>query len=99
MTEFENKVYAKLTFVPKGKVITYKALAVSMGFANASRAVGNALGKNPSPVKVPCHRVVKSNGEVGNYVFGQKKKIKLLKKEGVNIINNKVDLSKYLFEF
>jgi methylated-DNA-[protein]-cysteine S-methyltransferase len=62
---------------------TYKEIAVSIGKPNSARAVANACGKNPYPVDIPCHRVVRSDGNIGGYsgVGGQKKKIELLKTE------------------
>ena len=62
---------------------TYKEIAVSIGKPNSARAVANACGKNPYPVDIPCHRVVRSDGNIGGYsgVGGQKKKIELLKAE------------------
>jgi methylated-DNA-[protein]-cysteine S-methyltransferase len=62
---------------------TYKEIAISIGKPNSARAVANACGKNPYPVDIPCHRVVRSDGNIGGYsgVGGQKKKIELLKAE------------------
>ncbi|HOR52681.1 MAG TPA: MGMT family protein [Candidatus Pacearchaeota archaeon] len=96
---FNEKCYSILVKVPKGKVTTYKEIARKLN-SKAYRAVGNAMNKNPYAPKVPCHRVVKSNGEVGGFAFGVKKKIEMLKKEGVYIDkNNKIDLKEYLFKF
>ena len=67
--------------------------------SKAYRAVGNALNKNPYAPKVPCHRVIKTNGEVGGFASGTKNKIKLLEKEGIKINNSKIDLKKYLHQF
>ena len=78
---FNEKCYSILVKVPKGKVTTYKEIARKLN-SKAYRAVGNAMNKNPYAPKVPCHRVVKSNGEVGGFAFGVKKKIEMLKKEG-----------------
>lgn len=86
---FADKVLRKLKNIPKGKVTTYSKLACSLGSPRAFRAVGNALHINPHPVIVPCHRVVRSNGEVGGYALGQKRKILLLKKEGVKFLSLK----------
>lgn len=91
---FNNKCYNILKKVPKGKVTTYKALAVNLK-TKAYRAVGNAMNKNPYAPKVPCHRVINSNGNLGGFASGIKNKIKLLKKEGIEIKNNKIDLKKY----
>ncbi|HOF44343.1 MAG TPA: MGMT family protein [Candidatus Pacearchaeota archaeon] len=96
---FNEKCYSILVKIPKGKVTTYKEIARKLN-SKAYRAVGNAMNKNPYAPKVPCHRVVKSNGEVGGFAFGVKKKIEMLKKEGVYIDkNNKIDLKEYLFKF
>ena len=68
--------------------------------SNAHRAVGSAMAKNPFAPEVPCHRIVRSNGEVGGYAFGSEKKIALLKSEGIEIKNNKVvDLENCLYRF
>ena len=75
--------------IPKGKVVTYGDIAHALG-TKAYQAVGNAMGANPNPIIVPCHRVVKGNGEVGNYALGIDKKIELLHNEGVIIQENKV---------
>ena len=91
---FNEKCYAILRKVPKGKVTTYKAIAEKLGL-QAYRAVGNAMNKNPYSPKVPCHRVVKSNGEVGGFANGTNEKIRLLSSEGIIISNNKIDLSLY----
>ena len=88
---FNEKCYAILSKVPKGKVTTYKALAEALN-TKAYRAVGNAMNKNPYAPKVPCHRVVGSDGSMTGFASGIKNKIKMLKKEGIEIKNNKVDL-------
>ena len=96
---FSEKCYAILKKVPKGKITTYKALANALG-TKAYRAVGNAMNKNPYAPQVPCHRVIKSNGEVGGFFSGTKNKIALLKKEGIPIKNKKIqDIEKYLYKF
>lgn len=82
MNSFQEKVYKVVSKIPKGKVMTYAEVARAAGFPRAWRAVGSALNKNPDPASVPCHRVIKSNGEVGGYRGGTKKKEALLKKEG-----------------
>jgi methylated-DNA-[protein]-cysteine S-methyltransferase len=97
-TKFQNKVYELCRKIPKGKLITYKAIAEKMGL-KAYRAVGSALNKNPYAPKVPCHRVINTNGRIGGFRTGVKNKIRLLEKEGITIKNNKVDLKKYLFNF
>ena len=75
---FNEKCYALLKKVPKGMLTTYKELAHGLN-CKAYRAVGNAMNKNPYAPRVPCHRVVKSNGEVGGFASGTKNKIRLLK--------------------
>ena len=94
---FSEKCYELISKVPKGKVTTYQSIAKALK-TKAYRAVGNAMNKNPNEPKVPCHRVIKSNGEVGGYAHGQERKISILKKEGIDIISNRVDLSKYEFK-
>jgi len=86
---FSEKCYKLLKKVPKGKITTYKEIANSLG-TKAYQAVGNAMNKNPYAPKVACHRVVKSNGEVGGFASGTKNKIKILKKEGILIKRGKV---------
>ncbi len=93
MTFFQKKVYQVVKKIPKGKVLTYKEVAKLAGRSKAWRAVGNILNKNPYPKIVPCHRVVRSNDEVGGYSGGQNKKISLLKRESVTIRNGKVIFS------
>ena len=78
---FTQKVYDVVAKIPKGSTMTYKEVAVKIGNPNSYRAVGNALNKNPDTKKVPCHRVIRSNGTVGGYAWGSAKKMKLLKKE------------------
>ena len=89
VTKFQNKVYKLCKKVPKGKVTTYKAIAEKMG-TKAYRAVGTALNKNPF-AKVPCHRVVGSNGHSVGFAHGLKKKAALLKKEGLKIKKFKIE--------
>ena len=97
MQTFNEKAWKIVSKVPRGKVTTYKAVAEKLG-SKAYRAVGNAMNKNPYAPKVPCHGVVKSNGEVGGFASGTKKKIQMLKKEGIEIKNNKINLNKYSFK-
>ena len=96
---FNSRCYEILRKVPRGKITTYKELAKAIGVSRGARAVGNAMNKNPYAPKVPCHRVIKSNGEIGGFAYGTKKKIEMLRKEGVEIIDRKVDLERYGFEF
>ena len=81
---FRDKVYKIVKKIPRGRVLSYKGVAREAGRPAAWRAVGNILSKNRDP-KIPCHRVVRSDGGVGGYNRGQKRKIALLKKEGVKL--------------
>lgn len=96
-TEFERRVYEITKKIPMGKVSTYGQIARILG-NKAYRAVGNALNKNPYPVIIPCHRVVKSDGNVGGFAQGTEKKVEMLKEENIKIINMHIDLSKYLVD-
>jgi len=97
--KFFQKVWKLTEKIPAGKVSTYKIIAEKLG-CKAYRAVGNALNKNPYAPIVPCHRVVKSDGSVGGFASGTLKKIKLLKKEGIEINNKKIkNFEKFLFRF
>lgn len=82
ITSFQEKVYAVVAKIPKGKTMTYKEVAIAIGNPKAFRAVGNALNKNPFAPKVPCHRVIKSDGTIGGFASGSRKKLKLLRGEG-----------------
>ncbi len=107
---FDQRVWKLCKRIPKGQVSTYGELARALG-TKAYRAVGNALNRNPysawgraggrpSPSDlVPCHRVVNSDGRVGGFALGTKKKIALLKKEGIIIDEEKIDLDRYMFSF
>jgi methylated-DNA-[protein]-cysteine S-methyltransferase len=87
MDYFREKVYKEVSKIPEGKVSTYKRIARLAGRPKAWRAVGNILNKNRSK-KVPCHRIVRSDGRTGGYEGGNKKKIALLEKEGIIIDSN-----------
>ncbi len=82
-TDFQNKVWKELKKIPKGETRTYKQIALNIGHPKASRAVANACGKNPYPIEIPCHRVIRSDGGLGGYsgVGGVKTKKKLLNME------------------
>lgn len=97
MNSFE-KVYQVVSKIPKGKVLTYKKVAEIAGAANA-RVVGFAMHANKDIVKVPCHRVVGSNGQLTGYARGGiTKKREILEKEGIEFpANGKIDLEKYSF--
>lgn len=85
MVSFRERVFKVVKKIPKGKALTYKQVTNLAGHPKSWRAVGNILNKNKDP-KIPCHRVIKSNGRIGGYRYGTKRKITLLKKEGI-IIN------------
>ena len=96
---FNKRCYQKLALIPKGMISSYAEIAKSLD-SNGYRAVGNAMAKNPHPVSVPCHRIIKSDGTLGGYALGISKKIQLLKKEGIKIKNNKViDFESKFFRF
>ena len=84
-TDFQIKVWNAISKIRKGRVKTYKELARSIRKPKASRAVANACGKNPFPIKIPCHRVIRSDGRLGGYSGkgGIKTKRKPLRSEGV----------------
>ena len=84
-TKFQLKIWNFLRKIPKGTVKTYLEVAKAIGKPLAVRAVANAIAKNPYPIQIPCHRVIRSDGSLGGYsgVGGVKKKKNLLKKEGI----------------
>lgn len=88
--DFEKKVLLALKNVRFGNVVSYKGLAILAGYPNAARAVGTIMAKNRIPLIFPCHRVIKSNGEVGKYGGGESLKKFLLEIEGVVIKGDKV---------
>ena len=98
--KIEEKIYYKLLQVPTGYVTTYGDLAKTINLKNGQRIVGQIMKKNPFPVIVPCHRVVKSNGTIGGYAYGIERKKYILSKEGLEFNNNKIlDFKKTLFRF
>ncbi len=98
-TPFARRVWKAMLKIPRGKVATYQAIAKMSSNSKASRAVGNACNQNPFAPDVPCHRVVSSSGEIGGYAHGTKKKIELLKSEGIVVRKNKiVDFEKVVFK-
>jgi methylated-DNA-[protein]-cysteine S-methyltransferase len=82
LSEFQKKVFRVQLSVPKGKVNSYAWLAEKVG-VKAFRAVGRALGSNPFPILLPCHRTVRKSGEIGGFTSGARVKEHLLKLEGV----------------
>jgi len=90
--ELKNKVFKIVSKIPKGKTMTYKQLAVKL--KTSPKAVAKILSKNPTPISIPCHRVICNNGKMGGYTYKGKRKdkmkIQLLKKEGIKIKKGKV---------
>ena len=86
-SKFQLKVWNYLKTIPKGHVKTYKEVAIAIKSPKSARAVANACGKNPYPLKIPCHRVIRSDGSLGGYSGngGTLKKRQLLKSERVFI--------------
>jgi len=85
-TKFQIIVWNELKKIPRGEVRTYKEIALAIGKPNSARAVANACGKNPIPIEIPCHRVIRSDGHLGGYSSKGRLSIKrkLLKKEGIS---------------
>ena len=97
--KLEEKVYKKLLQVPPGMVTTYGELSKAVGIKNGQRVIGRIMNKNLYPVIVPCHRVIKSDGKIGGYAWGEKIKISMLSKEGVKIKNGKIVDLKMIYRF
>ena len=96
---FNKRCYEKLILIPEGMISTYAEIAKSLD-SKAYRAVGNAMANNPHLISVPCHRIIRSDGSLGGYALGINKKIQLLKKEGIQIKDNKVvDFKNKLYQF
>lgn len=96
----DKKIYKKLLEVPEGKITTYGELAKAVGFTNGQRAVGKFMNKNPYPVIIPCHRVVKADGKIGGYAYGEEIKTNMLKKEGIRVKDGKIlDWEKAIYRF
>ncbi len=89
LTSFAENVWRLTSRIPKGRVSTYKEIARSL-HSRGYRAVGHALHANPHPLRVPCHRVVCSDGSLGGYAYGKKKKQRLLQAEGIQIKAGKI---------
>ncbi|MEE8379200.1 MAG: MGMT family protein [Gammaproteobacteria bacterium] len=96
---FNERCYELLKLIPEGKVTTYKEMANALN-TKAWRAVGSAMAKNKFLYTIPCHRVVRSDGSIGQYALGEDKKMDILIKEGVTVTNGKVkDLEKFMHKF
>ena len=93
----EERIYKKLLQVPCGKITTYGELSRSVGLKNGQRVVGQIMKKNPFPVIIPCHRVVKSNGDIGGYAFGINVKKTMLSKEGICIKKDRIENFKNIY--
>ena len=95
-----TRVYTKLLQVPEGKITTYGDLAKAVGLENGQRVIGTIMKKNPFPGIIPCHRVVKSDGKIGGFVYGERVKLQMLAKEGIKIKDGKIiDFDKEKFYF
>ncbi len=82
VSQFQRAVLRGASAIPRGELRTYSELAAEIGKPKAVRAVGNALARNPLPLFIPCHRVVRSSGALGGYAFGLPLKMRLLQYEG-----------------
>lgn len=93
-TKFQKIVWNAIANIPEGKVLTYKELAVKIGYPKSFRAVASACGKNPYIPEIPCHRVVRKDGGLGGYSAegGIKRKKLMLEKEGHKFIKGKIIL-------
>ena len=92
-----KRIYEAVKQIPKGKVATYGRIAELAGDRKMARAVGNALHKNPDPENIPCFRVVNAEGKCsGSFAFGgPDAQAKRLREDGIEVVNNRVDLEKY----
>jgi len=92
-----KRIYEAVKQIPKGRVATYGRIAELAGDRKMARAVGNALHKNPEPDGIPCFRVVNAKGECsGSFAFGgPDAQAKRLREDGIEVVNNRVDLEKY----
>jgi len=97
--DFHQRCYEVLARVPAGRVTTYSEIAKALG-SRASRAVGTAMAQNRQLITIPCHRVVRSDGSIGEYALGQQEKSALLTKEGITISKGKVvDFEQVVYRF
>jgi len=101
VTPFQQEVYNLLRKIPKGKVTTYKILAEQLNM-NGYQAIGTACKMNPFALKIPCHRVVHSDGSLGGYQgrMNHPEKIRLLAEENIPIKDSRIiNFKKYLYQF
>ena len=101
MKNFSEKVLELAGRIPRGKVSTYSEIARTLGKPGASRAVGNALRRNARPDRIPCYRVVRSDGFAGGYsrVMDSREKIHRLERDGIVVSGGKVELGRYFHSF
>lgn len=109
LSTYQQAILRILAEVSKGKVTTYGDLAKELSkrdsnwSPNASRAVGTTMRNNPCGPQIPCHRVIKSDGTVGNFRGGEKgaveEKIAMLRNEGVKVVDRKIDLNEFRHKF
>ena len=98
--KIDKKIYKKLLQVPSGKITTYGELSRAIGLVNGQRVIGQIMKKNPFPVIIPCHRVVRSDGKIGGYGFGMDVKKSMLVKEGIRLKKNKIEnFENFFFRF
>jgi methylated-DNA-[protein]-cysteine S-methyltransferase len=99
MKTFTEKCHEKIRQIPRGKVTTYSEVAKALN-TKAIRAVGSAMKKNKDIPRTPCHRVIKTNGEIGEYIHGTEEKKRILKSEGLEIEGKKIkDFKNKLYRF
>lgn len=97
----KQEVYEFLRTIPKGKVVTYKTIAEALGRPKAARAIGNILHNNTDPIYYPCYKVVDRNGRLAEHfgdVGGIETQKKRLEADGIEVIDYRVDLKRYLWK-
>jgi methylated-DNA-[protein]-cysteine S-methyltransferase len=109
LSSYQQAILRILAEVPRGKVTTYGDLAKELARRNpkwsplASRAVGTTMKNNPCGPQIPCHRVIKSDGTIGNFRGGEegavKEKARMLRDEGVTVLDDKINLKEYRYKF
>ncbi|MEM2875142.1 MAG: MGMT family protein [Candidatus Hadarchaeales archaeon] len=95
--KFTGEVLKLVSRVPRGRITTYGEIARALGRPKAARAVGLALSKNPFPGRIPCHRVIRRDGGLGGYSLGIKLKERMLREEGIEIRNGRIQVERYFF--
>lgn len=95
----QKTLYQLLLKIPKGKVSTYKQMAILLGDKNLARSVGKWLHINENPDSIPCYKIVQNNGKIGGFALGNDKKIQRLEKDGIPVKNNTItNLHLYLWK-